>query len=265
MKKLFISADLEGVSGVSSWEETRFGGQGYDAACRQLTREVAAACHAAQELGYTVLVKDGHEDARNIDPTGLPRGVLLHRGWQNEPAAMMCGLDPSYDAAIYIGYHAPEGCDGSPLAHTIEHPLYAWMKLDGELASEFSMNALWAAALGVPSVFLSGDRYICDAAAALCPGIGTYAAKDCTGSAVWGPHPDEVVEGIYAGVLAALAKPHDIVPLKDSYTLEICFREHRMARRASWYPGAVRTGAYTVAYTAKDPIELMTARSFLEG
>ena len=265
MKKLFLSADLEGVSGVSSWEETRFGGQGYDEACRQLTREVAAACRAAQELGYAVLVKDGHEDARNIDPAGLPQGVLLHRGWQNEPAAMMCGLDPSYDAAIYIGYHAPEGCDGSPLAHTIEHPLYAWMRLDGELASEFSMNALWAAALGVPSVFLSGDRYICDAAAALCPGIGTYAAKDCTGSAVWGPHPDEVVKGIYAGVLAALAKPHDIVPLKDSYTLEICFREHRMARRASWYPGAVRTGAYTVAYTAKDPIELMTARSFLEG
>ena len=53
MKKLFISADLEGVSGVSSWEETRYGEQGYDAACRQLTREVAAACHAAQELGYT--------------------------------------------------------------------------------------------------------------------------------------------------------------------------------------------------------------------
>ena len=92
MKKLFISADLEGVSGVSSWEETRYGRPGYDAACRQLTREVAAACRAAQELGYTVLVKDGHEDARNIDPTGLPRGVLLHRGWQNEPAAMMCVL-----------------------------------------------------------------------------------------------------------------------------------------------------------------------------
>lgn len=143
MKKLFISADLEGVSGVSSWEETRYGRPGYDAACRQLTREVAAACRAAQELGYTVLVKDGHEDARNIDPTGLPRGVLLHRGWQNEPAAMMCGLDASYDAALYIGYHAPEGSDGSPLAHTIEHPLYAWMKLDGVLASEFSMNALW--------------------------------------------------------------------------------------------------------------------------
>ena len=63
MKKLFISADLEGVSGVSSWEETRYGGQGYDEACRQMTREVAAACYAAQELGYAVLVKDGHEDA----------------------------------------------------------------------------------------------------------------------------------------------------------------------------------------------------------
>ena len=100
MKKLFISADLEGVSGVSSWEETRYGEQGYDAACRQLTREVAAACHAAQELGYTVLVKDGHEDARNIDPTGLPRGVLLHRGWQNEPAAMMQAMTQRSISAI---------------------------------------------------------------------------------------------------------------------------------------------------------------------
>ena len=93
MKKLFLSADLEGVSGVSSWEETRFGGQGYDEACRQLTREVAAACRAAQELGYAVLVKDGHEDARNIDPAGLPRGVLLHRGWQNEPAALRAATE----------------------------------------------------------------------------------------------------------------------------------------------------------------------------
>ena len=73
------------------------------------------------------------------------------------------------------------------------------------------------------------------------------------------------MEGIYAGVLEALAQPHKPIPLKDSYTLEICFKEHRMARRASWYPGAVRTGVCTVSYTAKDPVELMTARSFLEG
>lgn len=94
------------------------------------------------------------------------------------------------------------------LAHTIEHPLYAWMKLDGVLASEFSMNALWAAAMGVPSVFLSGDRFICESAEACCPGIRTYATKDCIGSAVWGLHPDEAVEGIYTGVLEALAQPH---------------------------------------------------------
>ena len=49
-------------------------------------------------------------------------------------------------------------------------------------------------------------------------------AKDCTGSAVWGPHPAEGVEGIYAGVLAALAKPHDIVPLNgETLPLTISF------------------------------------------
>lgn len=50
MRKIFISADIEGITGVTGWCETRYGGQGYDAACRQMSLETAAACRAALDL-----------------------------------------------------------------------------------------------------------------------------------------------------------------------------------------------------------------------
>ena len=71
--------------------------------------EVKAACEAAMELGYEVAVKDGHGSARNIDMWGLPEGVELIRGWRSSPETMMGGLDGSFDAVLYIGYHSPEG------------------------------------------------------------------------------------------------------------------------------------------------------------
>ena len=75
--KIFISADIEGVSGITSWEATRYGGKGYEAACRQMSLETAAACRGALSCGYEVVVKDGHEDAMNIDHTLLPKEAQL--------------------------------------------------------------------------------------------------------------------------------------------------------------------------------------------
>ncbi|MEM6748738.1 MAG: M55 family metallopeptidase, partial [Pseudomonadota bacterium] len=48
--KVFISADIEGVAGVVSWDQTRRQGYEYDRACGWMTGEVAAACQAALAL-----------------------------------------------------------------------------------------------------------------------------------------------------------------------------------------------------------------------
>lgn len=263
--KVFISADIEGVTGVTSWCETRYGGQGYEAACKQMGLEVKAACEAAIELGYEVVVKDGHEDALNIDMWQLPKGVQLIRGWRTSPAAMMGGLDESFDACMYIGYHSAEGTDRSPLAHTIEHELFNWMKLNGELVSEFSMNALLAAYYQVPSIFISGDKGICDQAMNVCPGICTVATKECTGNATWNLHPAEALYQIKEGARSALSREIPVIPLEESYTLQICFKEHQRARNASWYPGATQIDSNLVEYRAKDVKELMIARMFMTG
>lgn len=263
--KIFISADIEGITGVTGWCETRYGGQGYEEACRQMSLETAAACRAALELGYEVIVKDGHEDGLNIDAGLLPKGTQLIRSWMSDPFAMMAGLDESYDGAIYIGYHAKAWSDDSPLTHTIEDDLFNWIKVNGELASEFSLNALLADERGVPSVFLSGDKGICDDAKSLYPSIETVAVKCGTGSATWNIHPQESIDLIETGVKRALSVKHAPRPLAETYHMEINFKKHQRARNASWYPGARQIDSNTVEITAKTPTDLAVARMFMTG
>lgn len=160
-KRYFISADIEGITDVTFWSETETGQAGYDAACEQMTRETAAACRAVLAAGGLPVVRDGHGGACNIRHMDLPEGTELMRGWACHPGSMMAGLDSTFSGVIYIGYHAPAGSDGSPLAHTSEYEQIRWAKVNGKLASEFTMNSLYAASLGVPSLFLSGDEAIC--------------------------------------------------------------------------------------------------------
>ena len=140
-KKIFISADIEGVSGITSWTATEYGGKGYEKACRQMSLETAAACRGAIRAGYLPVVKDGHEDAMNIDHDLLPQEAELISGWACTPLSMLAGLDESFAGIIYIGYHAAAWTSGSPLKHTCEDYLYNWFKINDRYASEFTINS----------------------------------------------------------------------------------------------------------------------------
>ena len=262
--KIFISADIEGVSGITSWEATRYGGKGYDAACRQMSLETAAACRAALSCGYDVVVKDGHEDAMNIDHTLLPKEAELISGWACTPLSMLGGLDDSFSGIIYIGYHSAAWSSTSPLKHTCEDYIYNWFKINGEYASEFTINAGVADQLGVPSLVLSGDAGICSAAASEYPGIITVPTKNGIGNATWNLHPEKVIENIELAVRNALSRPlPEPRPLADSYTMTLCFKEFQKAMSASWYPGVKRLDDFTVSFTANSPTELSRCRYFI--
>ena len=66
-----------------------------------------------------IFIKDAHDSARNLILSELPDYVQLHRGWQGCPCSMMGGLDDSFDAVMFIGYHSPSRSDGNPLSHTM--------------------------------------------------------------------------------------------------------------------------------------------------
>ena len=76
--KLFLSADIEGTTGITRWEETENGHSRYPYFANQMTREVAAACEGAMRAGVTdILIKDAHDSACNLIPNLLPEETRL--------------------------------------------------------------------------------------------------------------------------------------------------------------------------------------------
>ena len=161
MKKIFLSADIEGTAGIVHWDETETGKPLYDRFARQMTREVAAACQGAMAAGAgEILVKDAHDTGRNLDPEQLPPCARIFRGWGRDPYSMMGGLDRDFDGVVFTGYHSAADTDGNPLAHTMNLGIDR-LTINGETAPELLINSLTAAYMGVPVRFVSGDEALC--------------------------------------------------------------------------------------------------------
>ncbi len=104
-----------------------------------------------------IWVKDAHDSGRNLITTMLPADVTLIREWSGHPYSMIQELDESFAALVMIGHHASVGSEGNSLAHTLNTRTHM-ITLNGKPVSEFRLCALAAASLGVPAVFVSGDK-----------------------------------------------------------------------------------------------------------
>jgi len=257
--KLFISADLEGVAGIVNWSEADIESSFSKYFTEQMTKEVNAACEAAIAAGAEdILIKDAHSTARNLDPSKLPEQVKILRGWTRDPYSMMAGLDDSFDGVFFIGYHSAAGANGNPLAHTMNMQ-NEYVKINGEIASEMLINAYTAASMGVPVLLATGDKMICEDALKINPHIKTVPVSEGIGNASISIHPQVALKKIKEQVQAALSD--DLgkykIELPESFHVEIAFREHYLARRGSFYPGAKQTGAKTVEYETNDYNEVL--------
>ena len=116
--KVYMSADIEGISSTVCWEECMPSDPRYPKAAEQMTREVLAACEGAFAAGaHEIFIKDAHGPGTNIDPFRMPPRTRLSRRWSEHPFSMVEGIDSSFDAAVYVGYHSAAGRDG--VAHHV--------------------------------------------------------------------------------------------------------------------------------------------------
>ncbi|MDR1600615.1 MAG: M55 family metallopeptidase [Oscillospiraceae bacterium] len=280
--KLFISSDIEGTAGIAHWDETTPDKSGplYQYFREQMSREVAAACRGAREAGASlVLVKDAHDSGRNLIPLELPRGVLVSRDWSGALGSMADALDGdftdpatgtragAFDAFACTGYHSPAYDKGNPLAHTMNGTLYE-IFVNGSRASEFMINSLYASRLGVPVIFLSGDRALCESAKAWIPGLTTVAVSEGRGGASISLHPLDAVERVHDGMRSAVkgfarSGKECLAPLADSYEVIIRYTQHAKALKNSQYPGAKRVDEKTIRFEASDWMDVMTAFRFI--
>lgn len=155
--RVFISADMEGVSGVASSHDVVREGDAYDAGRALMYRDVNAAVEGAIAGGADdVLVNDSHSSMRNLERDDLDARATLIRG-NTKPRSMVQGLDADHDVALFVGYHAMAGTTGAVLNHTfLGHEVVA-LHVDGREVGELGWNLRFAVALGVPVGLVTGD------------------------------------------------------------------------------------------------------------
>ena len=263
--KLFISSDMEGTCGITSWDETDHekGGRFFDYFRVQMTKEVSAACTGALEAGITeIRVKDAHDGGRTIIPSELPMGVHMDRGFSGSPLSMVQGLDDGFDALAFTGYHSPAHGNRNPLSHTITTAVDE-MTINGKRASEFTMWSYTAAMLHIPVIFLSGDEALCQAAKEWIPGITTVAVNRGNGASVSSIHPKEAEKLIKDGMKQAVKSFLEtggkgcMVSLPASFDVTIKYKEHAKAFSYSNFPGAKQINEKTIGFTAADYGDVM--------
>lgn len=255
--RVLISADMEGVGGVNSWDvQTDPKGHDYEKFRRLMTEEVNAAVAGAIAAGATdFLVVDSH-NGQDIDNELLDKRARLIRGWPR-PLSMVQGIDSTFDAAVFLGYHAGEGAPHAVLAHTDNGRIV--VKLNGVEVPEAGFEAAIAGDFGVPVVFLSGDQTACQEARELLGQIETATVKHAIGfySAEMLP-PEESQRLIRDGVKRAVERREEIKPYKISHPvkLEIRFNDVVIAELASYLPGVERTSGNTIVFTGRDMTEV---------
>src|SRR5215210_7658675 len=155
-RKIFISVDMEGIGGIGTPAMTNGNGKDYATGRRLMTDEVNAVAAAIFEAGPAeVLVNDSHGDMQNLLHTDLDPRVSYIQG-AVKPFGMVQGLDSTFDAAIFIGYHARAGTPNGFLAHTGTGSVKG-LWLNGTEVGEGELNAAFAAELGVPVILAAGD------------------------------------------------------------------------------------------------------------
>lgn len=262
--KIFLAADLEGCASVATWEEIYPGNKNYDRATDEMTREVAAACQALLDVGAEVYIKDSHFEGKNIDFSKLPAGVKMIRNHGGHPDMMIQGINETFDAAAFIGFHAGASMPGNPLAHTMNRKLTK-MTINGMVASEYLLHAYVAAEYGVPVIMVSGDKGLCDWINEFNPAVNTAVIKDNNDSCVFTLTTEEAQKLIQTKLSESIDNIEECrISLPESYEVEMTFKEISDAATASYYPGVEKVDANTVRFTAKSPRELMTTRMFIQ-
>jgi len=248
-KKVFISIDMEGITGIVDWTQVGGDPKEYEAGRRLMVGDLNAAIEGALDAGAEdIVVSDAHGGMRNLKPEEVNEAAYLIRG-SPKPGSMMEGISDEFDAALYVGYHSKKGTERGVLCHTISGRTVDAILVNGRETGEFGLNAALAGWYGVPSVFISGDAAVAAEAMSFVPdirtavvkwGVGRYAAK-CL-------HPKRARALIKRTATEALANAGGIEPYRAEEPVEVKLRcvTSTMADVAALLPYAERVDGKTV-------------------
>ncbi len=252
--KVFISADIEGVTGMVAWSQCgRPSSEHFDFrwAREMMTHDVNAAIRGCRAAGATeIVVKDSHGNSKNLLVSDLEDGVSLVSGTGSHVDGMMTGIDASFDACMLVGYHGMAGTLHGIMEHTISGQVHR-MWLNGMPAGEIAMSTGLAGHYGVPLVMVSSDAAGCAEASALVPGIATAVVKEGYGRYMGKLfHPSVTGPRIEAAAAEGLAKRGAVSPWMPAPPVQVRleFNRSEEADIAEKCVGCTRYDAFTVEF-----------------
>lgn len=256
--KLLIAVDMEGTSGITTWDQVTPGHAEWQRFRRIMTADVNAAIAGAYAGGANeVVVSDGHWNGDNLLIEELDKRARLNTG-SPSPWSMVEGLTAGVDAAFFIGYHARNGTANAILDHTWSAARVHNLCINGRVAGETGFNGSLCGHFGVPVLLLSGDQTTGAEAREWITGIETVTTKIAHGR--WSAEvlpPALVQEKLAAAaevVMQRFLKGEGPKPIKPEYpvtiTLELVGSD--MGDKAALLPGAKRLDGRTIEFTVPD-------------
>ena len=266
--KVYISVDMEGIGGVVTGDQLGPAGFEYARARQWMTDEALAAIQGARDAGATeILVSDSHGNGQNLLIDQLPPDIRVIRSWPR-PLMMMEGIDSSFGAAVFIGYHASTANIRGVRAHTMSSATLTSVKLNGMEVPEGGMNAAIAGHFGVPVVAVSGDdaavaevrRFTgAIAGAEVKRAISFHSAEALTPKAA----QDLVRARVKAGVeQRAAGRPYVV---RGPVTLEVSFKNYRAAELLAYLPIVTRVDSHTIRFVGRDIVEVSRFIEFVNS
>lgn len=261
--KILIAADMEGISGVTTWDQVTAGHFEYPRFRRIMTEDINAAVRGAFDGGAKeVFVTDGHAAGSNILVEELDPRAALNTG-SPSPLSMVQGVD-DVDGLIFVGYHARAGSPDGILDHTWSSRTVANVWLNDILVGEYGLNAAVAGHFDVPVLMVTGDQTACAQTVELLGDLETVIVKRATGRYAAECLPpkvaQEMIQKTAATAVTRLARRRapDPFVLDEPISLTVEFTNSAMADHAMRMPGAERDGA-SVSLSLPDMITAYNA------
>jgi D-amino peptidase len=231
--RVYISVDMEGVSGVTRWQDVITAGPDYPRARSWLTADVNAAIDGARLAGATEFVVEenhGVEMLCNVVLDEIDPDAEVVRGIPRGGATTAAALDDSFDAVFLVGHHAKAGDPVGICAHTISYERYRSVRIDGRPVGEGEIFAAIAAQHGVPTALITGDDVVATEMAKVCPGIESVVVKTAlskTGGRIIPPRRAQrlIREGARRAVDRVRKEEIAVIDVSPPFVMEVELRD----------------------------------------
>lgn len=264
--KVYISVDMEGIAGVVTADQLGPTGFEYARAREFMTGEALAAVAGARDAGATqIVISDSHGNGQNLLIDKFPPDVTIIRSWPR-PLMMVQGIDSTFDAAVFIGYHASTTSSTGVRAHTISSANLAAVELNGVAMPEAGINAAIAGYFGVPVVAISGDNVAVSEAQGLIGAMeGAVVKQAISFHSAATMTPEAAQQLVRQKVKAGVQRRASLRPyvVRAPVRLDLTFKNYTPSEILSYLPMVQRTTSHAIRFNGRDILEVSRFLEFV--